>query len=127
MAQVTIDDHTEEVKTAIEQGILTALEMIGLVVEGDAELELSKPKVHADGSVKPNVDTGRLRSSITHEVNNDEKSVRIGTNVEYAPFLELGTVRMPAGYPFLKPALEKNISNGTISKAFKMALDNIGK
>ena len=35
------------------------------------------------------VDTGQLRSSITHEV--AEKEGRVGTNVEYAPYVEYGT------------------------------------
>lgn len=35
------------------------------------------------------VDTGDLRSSITHEINNDVGIV--GTNKEYAPYVEFGT------------------------------------
>lgn len=35
------------------------------------------------------VDTGTLRRSITHEVANNE--LVVGTNVEYAPYLEFGT------------------------------------
>ena len=35
------------------------------------------------------VDTGNLRSSITHDVDEDEGVV--GTNVEYAPYVEFGT------------------------------------
>lgn len=121
---VKIEDHIPEVKDAVSDAIAMALEMIGLTIEGDAELELSKPKAHADGTIRPNVDTGRLRSSITHRTDEREKSVAIGTNVEYGIYLELGTVRMPAGYPFLKPALVKNISDGTIKKAFDIALES---
>lgn len=66
---------------------------IGIAVEG-----------HAKG-ICP-VDTGRLRSSIGHELGSDGGSlfVRVGTNVEYAPYVELGTRRMSA-QPFLTPAL----------------------
>jgi phage gpG-like protein len=41
------------------------------------------------------VDTGRLRASITHEVEGTGKDIKmvIGTNVEYAPFVEDGTTR----------------------------------
>lgn len=38
------------------------------------------------------VDTGRLRNSIHHEMENDD-TVDIGTDVEYAVFQELGTSR----------------------------------
>ena len=53
----------------------------------------------------PHVDTGRLRSSITHEVeyNNREIEGRVGTNVEYALELEIGSSRI-AARPFLRPA-----------------------
>lgn len=39
------------------------------------------------------VESGRLRSSISHELDRDERGlvVRIGTNVEYARFVEEGT------------------------------------
>lgn len=42
------------------------------------------------------VDTGRLRASITHEIHPDKLLVRVGTNVQYAIFVFLGTVKMTA-------------------------------
>lgn len=55
----------------------------------------------------PGVRTGRLRNSITWRFDDEggELSAVIGTNVEYAGYLELGTRYMPGGYPFLRPAL----------------------
>lgn len=61
------------------------------------------------------VDTGTLRRSITYEVQEsgelDETSgyglvasVRIGTNIAYAVFQELGTRNHPA-HPFLRPTI----------------------
>lgn len=52
------------------------------------------------------VDTGRLRASITHEIEPTGLHItgRVGTNVEYAPFVELGTSHGPS-QPFLRPAL----------------------
>ena len=37
------------------------------------------------------VDTGNLRNSITHAVDESEKSAIIGTNSSYGPYVELGT------------------------------------
>lgn len=48
------------------------------------------------------VDTGVLRGSITHEVKDGQGTV--GTNVEYAEYVEFGTSKM-AAQPYLYPAL----------------------
>lgn len=60
-----------------------ALDSIGLLVSGEAKR-------------RSPVDTGRLRSSITHHVNKESDGwiVRIGTDVNYAPFMEFGTGRL---------------------------------
>lgn len=52
------------------------------------------------------VDTGRLRSSITHSVSGNGDSLRadIYSDVNYAIYQELGT-RYQSGKPFLRPAL----------------------
>lgn len=52
------------------------------------------------------VDTGRLRSSIQHQPGRDARGpyVDVGTNVEYAPFVEYGTSRTWA-QPYMRPAL----------------------
>lgn len=64
-------------------------------------------KQHASGRPGPNVITGRLRGSITWKLGADSRScyVDVGTNVFYAPFVELGTSRAQP-YPFLRPALQ---------------------
>lgn len=53
------------------------------------------------------VDTGRLRASISHSIGRDSTSLfaDVGTDVFYAPFVELGTFRAGA-QPFLIPALD---------------------
>jgi len=65
----------------------------------------------------PAVDTGRLRSSITHAVETTDNEVigYVGSNVEYAKWLELGTERV-AERPFLRPALFNN--QAEIAKKF---------
>ena len=83
-------DNTDEVLKGLSDAVERALTRIGLEAEGYAKKECP-------------VDTGNLRNSITHEVVQSEKAVYIGTNVEYAAYVELGTVRTKAK-PYLKPA-----------------------
>jgi HK97 gp10 family phage protein len=53
------------------------------------------------------VDTGRLRSSISWAVQIGGEGIvgRVGTDVEYAPYVEFGTSRMRA-QPYLRPAIQ---------------------
>lgn len=76
--EVEIQDNSKEVSAAIKAALLRGLEKCGLVAEGYAK------------KLCP-VDTGDLRDSITHVVNDEEPAVYIGTNSEYAPYVELGT------------------------------------
>lgn len=84
------EDNTEEVSQGIVRAIDRALEEIGLAAEGHAKRACP-------------VDTGNLRNSITHAVAADEDAVYVGTDVEYAPYVEMGT-RRTAAQPFLRPA-----------------------
>jgi len=76
---------------------------------GEVAKDLQRRALQVDRAAKRNcpVDTGRLRSSITNEMGTDAQGLvaTIGTNVEYAPYVELGTSKM-AAQPFLLPALE---------------------
>lgn len=71
-----------------------------------AELQRRAIRVEAAAKRYCPVDTGRLRSSITHETGTDERGpvARIGTNVDYGVYVEVGTSRA-AAQPFLRPAL----------------------
>jgi phage gpG-like protein len=75
MSNYTTKDNTKEVLSALDKAVERGLEAIGLTAEGYAKKETP-------------VDTGRLRNSIGHAV--DDKAAYIGTNVEYAPYVELG-------------------------------------
>lgn len=88
---VQFTDNSKEVSDNIKAALLRGLETCGLVAEGYAK------------KLAP-VDTGNLRNSITHEVEDGEPAAYIGTNVEYAPYQELGTIHM-AAQPFLKPSV----------------------
>ena len=76
-----------------------ALETIGLLAEGYAQDKCPVGTPESTGI--PGYQGGTLRGSITHEVSGG--SVYIGTNVEYAPYVELGT-RCMGPRPYLRPA-----------------------
>lgn len=99
-------DNTEQAVDGIKSGTDAALEEIGLLAENYA-------------AKKCPVDTGNLRASITHEVDTADNAVYIGTNVEYAPYVELGTSRQKA-QPFLRPAASEH--GAQYRKVLKKAL-----
>lgn len=86
------EDNAREIAEAIAKQTAAALETVGLLAEGYAKKKCP-------------VDTGRLRNSITHTVDSTMLEAFIGTNVEYAPHVELGTRHMDA-QPFLRPAAQ---------------------
>lgn len=99
-------DNREAIADAIDLALVAALEEVGLVAEGYAKRACP-------------VDTGRLRNSITHIVDEGTRHVVIGTNVEYAAYVELGTTRQKP-QPYLKPAAEDHAS--TYSSIFRKHL-----
>lgn len=80
---------------AIEDKMKERLQLVG-------ELVASSARKNAP------VKTGTLKNSIDFEVNEEEKKVIIGTNVEYAPFVELGTKYIQPRF-FLTQAYNENI------------------
>lgn len=101
-----VRDHTDEVIDALGTAIIRGLEAIGIEAESDA------------AAICP-VDTGRLRNSITHTL--DDKHAYIGTNVEYARYVHEG-VHGRKGQPFLRDAINQNI--GKYQSIFSDALKN---
>lgn len=93
MSDIKFTSNLPALETALQQAKARALEIMG----GKAE---SYAKMAAP------VDTGNLRNSITHQ-QDDENTEIIGTNVKYAPYVELGTYKMTAR-PFLRPAAENH-------------------
>ena len=71
-------DNSGEVKKEFQAAAVRALEKCGLTAEGYAK------------RLCP-VDTGSLRNSISHTVDEAEPAAYIGTNTEHAPYVELGT------------------------------------
>lgn len=75
---VVFNDYSADVLNEFHDAVLRALERCGEQAEGYAK------------DLCP-VDTGQLRNSISHTVDEDEPAVYIGTNVSYAPYVELAT------------------------------------
>ncbi len=94
MADVVFESHLGEFLDALPEQIEQALIAIGMTAETHAKEECP-------------VDTGRLRNSITHDVEMSERAAYIGSNVEYAAFVECGTSKM-APRPYLRPAAENH-------------------
>lgn len=87
----TFKDNSDEVLAALESAKKRGLEAIGLTAEGHAKKETP-------------VDTGRLRNSISHAT--DDEAAYIGTNVEYAPYVELGARGRKGAHMLQKAATE---------------------
>lgn len=78
-------DNSAHIKEEFEEACLRALERCGMQAEGYAK------------DLCP-VDEGTLRNSISHKVNPAEPAVYVGTNMEYAAYVELGTgIHYPGG------------------------------
>lgn len=90
---IVTKDNRDEVLQELDRCVLAAMEKCGLVAEGYAK------------RLCP-VDTGNLRNSIAHAVQG--KVAYIGTNVEYAPYVEMGTIRTRA-QPFIKPSVADHV------------------
>lgn len=82
--KVDFTDNSKEVLAAMHEAAARALEKCGLVAEGYAK------------KLCP-VDTGNLRNSITHTVDEQEPAAIIGTNNEYAAYVCLGTGKYADG------------------------------
>jgi HK97 gp10 family phage protein len=108
---MTLKWHGDEIKSDVEKAVTRGLTAAAILVQGQA-IELAP------------VDLGNLKGSITYTVagqrsqvrhpatvnegigvTDEKKTAYIGTNVEYAPYQELGTSKMKA-QPFLRPALD---------------------
>lgn len=131
--KIIFDDHSDEVLSALDAALARGLEKCGLVAEGYAK------------KLCP-VDTGNLRNSITHTVeDNGERAAYVGTNSEYGVYVECGTgVYYPGGRqtpwvyqdekgdwhlthgqrakPFIKPAVANHAEQ--YQKIIKRELEN---
>ena len=87
------------VENGVTVGIQKAIEEVAIAIEGQAVLLLDN-----------HVRTGVLRGSITRASGDNKNEMVVGSNVEYAIYMEEGTRFMPAanqGKGYFKPAVER--------------------
>lgn len=104
---VEVTSHALEVKGELNIKIPTLLESLAEEAEGNAVDEVTT-LVYDTPESPSYVRTGDLRKSISHA--HDNEAAYVGTNIEYAPYVELGTSKMPAR-PFLKNAITNHIDD----------------
>ena len=102
------EDNTNKVKKEIEDSVAIGLTECAIQLEGEI-------------AIRTPVDTGHLRASISYiaprrrspdeegsgrlQGDTDSKTAYVGTNVEYAPYVEYGTKRMKA-QPYMRTGLD---------------------
>ena len=103
---VKITDNHDKVIKALQQQLRAALEDAG-----------RQAVAHAKSTVP--VDTGKLKNSINYDVSDD--NVKIGTDVEYGKYVELGSVHNHTASHFLLNAMQNNVGEykQTIEKHLK--------
>jgi phage gpG-like protein len=94
---ISYTDRSNNVLSDLDQKMKKFNEIVGGMAEGYAK------------ALAP-ADTGNLRDSITHDHENNYRTVVIGTNVQYAPYQELGApnAHVPP-HPYLRPAIENHV------------------
>ena len=96
---VVKENNVQAILDALNDKKGIALEAVGMAAETYAKLNLeSDPR---------RIDTGNLRNSISHAPA-DENTMCIGTNVDYAIYVELGTRKMTPSH-YLQRAAQDHI------------------
>lgn len=93
MVKVTMKvDNSATAKALTDSAIMKSMEQLAGMVENTAK------------DIVP-VDTGALRGSMKYETSDEGDTIMavVGTDKEYATYVELGTYKMKA-QPYLKPA-----------------------
>lgn len=89
---MSVRSNRREVEALLAREVNRRLDAVGIAVVNEVQ------------RLTP-VDTGRLRSSMVHEVDARNGRVIVGTHVEYAAAVELGGVHTRP-QPYLVPGLE---------------------
>lgn len=101
---VKFENFSDRVLKEVEKSIDEAMELVAQQGESNAIAEVTK-LVYDTPPSPTYVRTGDLRKSISHKYLKSEKTAYIGTNIEYAPYVEYGTRNM-IERPFLLNAAQ---------------------
>lgn len=93
--KIKFENNANVFKKEMDSKVIKCLNAVGLKAVSIWQKVITAKKV---------VDTGRFRNSANYAVKPSEKKVILGSNVQYAPYLENGTSRQPAR-PTLKPTI----------------------
>ena len=99
-----------------------ARELLSIAGTGRVEGKEHGPIERSKPGEPPRKQTGRLRASVTHEVDAAALEARVGTNVEYGKHLELGTKRGILPRPWLRRALAE--SQGDVNQILSSMKDD---
>lgn len=112
-----LQEDMEREARELPDGLEGAMGKAVLAVEGEAKKRATKRP-------GPIVRTGRLRASIQPKVEKIGGGVRgtVGSDVVYAPYVELGTRRAPP-YPYLWPAFQA--TKGKVEKILDAFLKGV--
>lgn len=104
MADIVFRSFRKDVDRSLRRGLDIAMEAVAQQAEGNAIREVTA--LVYDTPPSPSyVRTGDLRKSITHDYVPSEVAAYVGcANLEYAPYVELGTRHMHER-PFLRNAV----------------------
>jgi hypothetical protein len=115
----------------LERAAQTAIATAGFAIQRQAQINANtgthkKGQGHIPGTGPgPNVVTGALRRSIRTDVKYGFGNyiAVVGASTEYARAVELGSPRWKSGvkYPYLRPAAEDLIRNGSLNRIFTAA------
>ena len=97
MSEVKFTDNRQKVKAQLDANIVKALNAIA--IEWLSNVRQYVP-----------VDTSRLLKSMTYQLDIRNKKIIVGTDVEYGPFVELGTRKMRA-QPYMFPSVVRYIED----------------
>ena len=118
IVDIKLVSNKEEILNASKEQISRALLAIGMAAEGHAKVVLTDTVYSQIGL--PYELTGTLRNSISHA--EDDTSMYVGTNVEYAEGIETGTHRRKGAVHYLRKSLSENVDE--YREILKQALES---